>query len=295
MERKQLLGAVFDEVDHHFKLYAVERKAYLALAGVAGACLLVTIGVLLVRPPANPALGVAVLGGAGLIAFAAARSAAFFHGTLRMVEEVVKRYSKLTEPELVSSVEALRKRSELSVMLLAIGVAAVVGSVAFAFLRVSRIGTAIEAARDETGRAQVDIARWQQSFASAQQDYAALKASVATLYAAHVTPQHHVIEVRAAAQKAPVARGAPPALAFTLTLHGAPATLAAIRRVRYEVRNPDAPEQVLVAEDAAAGFRTTYTGTACLASIDVALEMADGTADAFAFDACRSLGMAPRV
>ncbi|HUR41226.1 MAG TPA: hypothetical protein VM240_08660, partial [Verrucomicrobiae bacterium] len=94
MERKALLGAVFDEIEHHFKLFTRERNIYLALAAIAGLTLVVAGVVLILQPSASPAVAVAVLGSAGLIAFASARSAAFFHSTIRMSEELVKRYSK---------------------------------------------------------------------------------------------------------------------------------------------------------------------------------------------------------
>jgi hypothetical protein len=286
MERKQLLGAVFDEIEHHFSLFRLERNAYLALAAVAGLCLLVAIAALALGRAGNPAIAVAVLGGAGLVALAAARSTAFFHGALAQVEDVVKRYSKLSEPELVSSVEALKRRSELSVTLVAIGAAAVAGSVVFAFAGAARMERVVESAREDAARARADAARWQDSVAGAQRAYAELRASVAAAYGAHVTARHQVLEVRAAARK--LERPTPGAShAFTLTLHGPAEAMAAIRAVRY--RMGDAGGQWLSGE-AARAFEARWQGAGCLSRIDITLEILDGSTESIVFDQCRSLG-----
>lgn len=290
MERKELLGAVFDEIAHHFRLFTVERYVYLALALLAGLCLATAIVVLIVRPYANPSLAVAILGGSGLIAFAAARSTAFFNDSIRMLDEVVKRYSKLSEPEMRSAIAVLQKRSEVSMLLMGVGAAAVVGSVIFAFARVWLIGQAIDTAQQETARMQVEASSWKKNFAGVQQAYASLKNSVTALYPTHVTRNHQVIEVKAIAQPQPKKAPLGPTHSFTLALHAAPAVLSTVQRVRYQVRHPDAAEQLLVSEDLASGFAVSYAGSSCLASIDVALELKSGATDTLAFNQCRALG-----
>lgn len=290
MERKQLLGAVFDEIEHYFKLFTVERNAYLALSGVAAACLVAGVVVLAVRPGAGPAIAVTVLGGSGLVAFAAGRSSAFFHSTIKMIEELVKRYSKLSEPDMVSSVAVLKKRSETSLLLMLIGAAAVSGSVIFAFVRTQAIEHAVGLAQEEAARAQTEAATWKASFAGAQHAYTTLKSAVTTLYPAHVTREHSLVEVRATAQRVAGKPGKGTTATFTLALHASPETLSSIKRVRYQVRYPGLEEHVFTSDDAATGFRTSYAGANCLSAIDVTLEMQSGPTDALTFDQCAIVG-----
>lgn len=291
MDRKELLGAVFDEIEHHFKVFKVERNAYLALAGIASLCLIAAAVVLVWQRGASPALAAAILGGAGLVAFAAGRSSAYFHGTLSTVEQVVKRYSKISDPELVSTVDALKRKSETSLLLMLIGAGAVVGSVVFAFARVHAIEQAVDQAQEAGARAETEAAALKTSFAGAQQAYAALKASVTALHPVHVTLNHEVVQIRAAARPAtPKSWGGAAAYRFSLGLHSSPATLASIKRVRYRVLYPDAPEQTHTAEDPASGFTASFNGPGCLSAIEVALEMQSGSADRLTFDQCASLG-----
>jgi hypothetical protein len=290
MERKQLLGAVFDEIEHYFKLHAVERKVHLALAAVAGLCLIAGLVLLILRPAGHPAMAAAVLGAAGLIAFAAARSTVFFHATLALVEETVKRYSKLTDPEIVSTVETLKRKSSLSLTLVAAGAAAVIFSVGLALVRVAEIGNSVEAATEDAERARIDAERWKQSFAGSQQAYATLKDSVAALYGAQVTQAHQLVAVRVTADKAATPRGAPPNYVFSMALQSTPQTLSSIRSVRYEIQHVNAEAQVLASEDPGAGFKASFAGTACAPRIDIALTMQDGTGEAFSVDQCRALG-----
>lgn len=288
MERKQLLGAVFDEIEHHFKLFTLERKVYLALAGVAGLCLLVAAVVLVVRPTPPLALTVLILGGSGLVAFAAARSTTFFHSSISTVEEVVKRYSKVSDPELLSTVAALKKKSEISVVLMAIGAVVVLGSAVFAMTRVWQVDRAIGIASEEAARRDVEIARWKESFNGAQQAYATLKSNAAALHPVHVTRDHELIEVRATAeQPAAKPRAVAPAYTLGLSLYSTQKGLSSLKRVRYQL--PDPFGQALVVEDASQGFKAAYVGNGCVAKIDVTLEMADGSSESFAFDQCRSL------
>ena len=291
MERKQLLGAVFDEIEHHFKLFTRERNLYLGLAAVAGVSLLTAIIVLATRPSVHPALAVAILGGSGLIAFAAARSSAFFHGAISAVEDLVKRHSKISEPEMVSTVSTLTKQSEVSQMLMIAGMMVVAGCVAFTLARVWVVSKAVDVANEEIDRAQTKASAWEHSFRGAQQDYATLKASVTALYPAHVTPDHQVIGVRTGVEQATVQpkRGAAPAgHSFTLALHSTPAALSSLKRVSYRIRYTE--EQTLAGKDATNGFTVSYVGPGCLSQVDVSLERPDGSTEAIAFDQCRSLG-----
>lgn len=288
MERKELLGAIFDEIAHHFRLFTVERYAYLALALVAGLCLATAIVVLIVRPYANPSIAVAILGGSGLIAFAAARSTAFFNDSIRMLDEVVKRWSKMSEPEMRSAIGVLQKRSEVSMLLMGVGTAAVVGSVIFAFARVWLIGQEVDSAHQEAARMQVEASSWKKNVAGVQQAYSALKASVTALYPMHVTPNHQVVEIRAGAQ--PLKKAGAGVHTFTLALHAAPEALATIKRVRYQVRYPGMADLVLASENAADGFATSYAGSGCLTEVGIELEMNNGTIDRMTVDQCRHLG-----
>lgn len=292
MERKQFLGAVFDEIQHHFQLFERERKVYLALAGVAGLCLLTAIVVLAaVRPLEHPAIPIAILGGSGLIAFAAARATAFFHGSIKMVEEVVKRFSKLSEPEMLSTVATLRKRSEVSVLLMGVGITVVLGSVVFATLRVQLMERELDRAADEIATVRNEAIGLKQSVTNTQRAYAALKDSVNEVYPGHVTPDHQVVGVRATAERpAGKPRAGTPPHVFALGLHAAPSLLSSIKRVGYRLRFPNVPEQSLTGEDASGGFRVSYPGEGCLSDVQVTLEMQDGSTDSFSFDQCRSLG-----
>jgi len=308
MERKQLLGSVIDEIEHHFKLFTVEKKAYLALATVAGVCLVGAVTLLALKV-GNPTLVIVALGASGLVAIAAARSTAFFHSTTSLVEEVVKRYSKLSEPELVSSVETLKKKSELSLMLVAAGAVVVLGSAGVAFGRIAAVQSELAEARDETARANNAAAGWKQSFDVAQRDYATLRKSVEGTYAAHVTLDQQVIELRAASRPLPakpVLKGAlkavpePMLYEFTLRLASSPETLGSIRRVRYErALGPDHPEAdpasgnlVHVAESRADGFLATYQAPNCAPIMKVSLERESGDTETFDVDQCARLAAA---
>ena len=310
MERKQLLGSVIDEIEHHFKLFTIEKKAYLALAIVAGLCLVGAVTLLALKV-GNPTLVIVALGASGLVAIAAARSTAFFHSSTSLVEDVVKRYSKLSDPELVSSVETLKKKSELSLMLVAAGAVVVLGSAGVAFGRIAAVQAELAQARDETARANNAATGWKQSFDVAQRDYATLRKSVEGTYAAHVTLDQQVIELRVAsrplpAKPVPKAKGAlmavpePMLYEFTLRLSSSPETLGSIRRVRYErALGPDHPEAdpasgnlVHVAENRAEGFLVTYQAPNCAPIMKVSLERESGDTETFDVDQCARLAAA---
>lgn len=312
MERKQLLGSVFDELEHHFKLFTVERKAYLALAAVAGVCLVGAV-VLLALGIGNPTLVIVALGAAGLVAIAAARSTAFFHSSTTLVEELIKRYSKLSEPELVSAVATLKKKSELSLLLVAAGAVVVLGSAGVAFGRIALMQGELAQAHEETARAQTAAAAWKESFDGAKQDYATLRKSVEDTYAAHVLLDEQVLELRASARPLPgkpVPRAAartvpapapePLLYEFALALASSPATLDSIRRVRYErpgaedhpEADPAAAQLTHVGETRADGFRVTYQAANCAPNLKVTIERAAGDAETFDFDQCARLAAA---
>src|SRR5689334_15003514 len=184
MERKQLLGAVFDEIEHHFKLYGRERNVYLGLTVAAALSLLASVLMLWLQPGDHTA-AVAALGAAGLVAFAAARATAFFHSVSKLVEDVVKRYSKLSEPEIVSSVEAMKKRSETSLLLFACAAAAVAGSVVYSYVRTHQMESVVAAANEESARKDAERVQLQNRFDAAQQGYVTLRDNV-TAYGAYV-------------------------------------------------------------------------------------------------------------
>lgn len=310
MERKQLLGSVIDELEHHFKLFTIEKKAYLALAAVAGTCLVAAVALLALKV-GNPTLVIIALGASGLVAVAAARSTAFFHSSTSLVEDVVKRYSKLTDPELVSVVATLKKKSELSLMLVAAGAVVVLGSAGVAFGRIAATQAELAQARDETARAQNAAAGWKQSFDVAQRDYAALKKSVEDTYAAHVMLDQQVVELRASSRPLP-AKPVPKATAkaaaipepmlyeFTLRLASSPATLGSIRRVRYErvqadghpAADPANAQVAHVGESRADGFLVTYQAPNCAPLMKVSLERESGETETFDFDQCARLAAA---
>jgi hypothetical protein len=293
MERKQLLGAVFDEIEHHFKLYQRERNVYLGLAAVAALSLVGSVLVLWLKPGEHSAAAVA-LGAAGLVAFAAARSTAFFHSVSKLVEEVVKRYSKISEPEIVSSVETMRKRSETSLVLFACAAAAVIVSVAYAIVRTQQMERVVAAANEQVARKDVDLAQLQKRFDAAEQGHVALKNNVSA-YGAYVLRENQVMDIRASLE--PVKKKTPPPeYVFSLLLNSSPEMLGRLSRVAYTANVPDAEglkweELKFESTDPASGFRVSFNGHRCSALVDVALEFADGATEAVAFNQCRALRM----
>lgn len=293
MERKQLLGAVFDEIEHHFKLYQRERNVYLGLAAVAALSLIGSVLVLWLKPGEHAVAAVA-LGAAGLVAFAAARSTAFFHSVSKLVEEVVKRYSKISEPEIVSSVETMKKRSETSLVLFACAAAAVIGSVVYSWVRTHQMEGVVAAANEQVARKDLEIAQVQNRFEAAQRGHEALKNNV-TAYGAYVLRENQVLDVRASLE--PVKKKtAPPEYVFALLLNSSPETLGRLRHVAYTVNVPDTEglkweELKFESTDPASGFRVSFNGHRCSSLVDVALEFAEGSTEAVAFNQCRALRM----
>lgn len=293
MERKQLLGAVFDEIEHHFKLYERERNVYLGLAAAAALSLIASVLVLWLKPGDHTA-AVAALGAAGLVAFAAARSTAFFHSVSRLVEEVVKRYSKISEPEIVSSVETMKKRSETSLVLFACAAVAVAASVVYSYVRTHRMEGVVAAANEQVARKDLEIAQAQNRFDAAQRGHETLKNNV-TAYGAYVLRENQVMDVRASLE--PVKKkSAPPEYVFSLMLNSSPEMLSRLRRVAYTLNVPDAEglkweELKFENSDPASGFRVNFNGRRCSSLVDVALEFAEGSTEAVAFNQCRALRM----
>jgi len=295
MDRKQLLGSLFDEIKRHFKLYDRERNVYLGLAAAAALSLLGSVLMLWLRPGDHTA-AVAALGAAGLVAFAAARATSFFHSISKLVEDVVKRYSKLAEPEIVSSVEAMKKRSEASLFLFACAAAAVIGSVVYSHVRTRQQERVVAAANDQIAQKENEIAQLQKRFDAAQQGYVSLRGNVVA-YGAYVLRENQILGVRASVEKVPQKKkGAPPDYKFALLLNSAPETLAKLRHVGYTVQLPDAEglnweEQKFESTDAASGFRVDFGGGRCASIVNVALEFAEGSTEGIVLNQCRALGM----
>jgi hypothetical protein len=249
--------------------------------------------VLWLKPGEHSAAAVA-LGAAGLVAFAAARSTAFFHSVSKLVEEVVKRYSKISEPEIVSSVETMRKRSETSLVLFACAAVAVVASVAYAFIRTHQMGRVVAAANEQVARKDGELAQMQKRVDAVEQGQVALKNNVAA-YGAYVLRDNQIMDVRASLE--PVRKKTPPPeYAFSLLVNSSAETLGRLRHVAYTLNVPDAEglkweELKFESSDPASGFRVGFKGNRCSALVDVALEFADGATEAVAFNQCRALRM----
>ena len=293
MDRKEMLGAVLNELKHQMELFKPERVAYLALAGVAALCLLAATVMLIVQHAANAELAIGVIGGAGLVAAAAGRTGAFFGGFERLLDDLVRRWSKVTDSDFESALDKLKRTSHISLSLIVVGTVFVVGGVVFTFARVRPLETEFGQKVLDVVKLETDVLMRKRSEQKARQDYERLKGSIEKTYGLHVTADQGLLEVKTAVQPLPRAKGAPQAYKFSLFLQGAPDTIGAVKQVRYDLRDPRMSEQPLAGDHAADGFLVSYSGVSCEPSVGIALELKSGARDGFDFDLCRSVGQAP--
>lgn len=292
MERKQLLGAVLDEVQHQMTLFKPERAAYFALAFVAATCLIAATGLLFMHA-ASPELVIGVIGGAGLVAAAAGRTGWFFHSTFKLLDDLVRRFSKVTDADFESALGDLKRTSHVSLILIVIGGLFVIGGVVFTFARVRPLETEFGQKVLDVVKLETDVLMRKRSEQKARKDYEALKNSIEKTYGLHVMPDQGLLELKASAEPLPRKKNAPAEYKYSVFLRASGEVLGGVKQVRYDLRDPAMSAQPLAADQSANGFLASYSGATCEPSVGIAIELKSGAKDAFDADLCRAVGQQP--
>ena len=197
----------------------------------------------------------------------------------------------MNDLDVQTSLSALRRQSQVSLVLVLLGAAFLLFSVYYSASRLTPLENEIASKRLELAKLQQEEEAYKVRIAELQASYSRLRANAESLYSVKVTPSNQVYEVKATAKATgrTLSHGRPE-YKFTLLINSPPATLADIAKVTYRLEHETFRQKDYVATDAASQFSTGYVGWGCLTSVKVSVLLKSGVTQDFDFNMCRSLG-----
>lgn len=124
----------------------------------------------------------------------------------------------------------------------------------------------------------------------ASEKYKELKLNIEKQYSVTVTPNNQVYEIKASALATGKSTTDGPEYKFSLYINSSKEGLRTIKAVRYQFDHPTFKIRNVVVDNPKEQFLYSYTGWGCLTSVNVTVELNDGSSKKIDFNMCRSLG-----
>jgi len=195
------------------------------------------------------------------------------------------------EVQAQSVLASLSRESRISLYLVGLGAAFLIGSVYYAASRLTPLEREIAEKQELIAKLAEEEQAQRKRLAEAKLAFDTLRASTERLYAVRITPSNQVYEVKATAiatgKKLPSGR---PEYRFSIFINSPKETLDSIARVAYQFKHEAFKNQEYVSTEASNQFRQGYVGWGCLSNVKIAVTLKTGTSHEFDFDMCRSLG-----
>jgi len=124
----------------------------------------------------------------------------------------------------------------------------------------------------------------------ASEKYKELKLNIEKQYSVTVTPNNQVYEIKASALATGKSTTDGPEYKFSLYINSSKEGLRTIKAVQYQFDHPTFRIRNVVVDNPKEQFLYSYTGWGCLTSVNVTVQLNDGSSKKIDFNMCRSLG-----